>query len=210
MKRTALSVAVAVAAMALSTTVALAIEAVVLRDSAVYRNRTSSTIVNEVYEDQIVDVVECRSNRCRLRGIPGPDGWVRQNRLAPLDDEGEPQSDVPFRFGITIGPGGPSVSIGIGEGAGSGSSSGPTSGPRVCFYQHVNYGGARFCMAPGQSRSNFAAIGWNDTVSSIRVYGGAGVQVCQHANFNGACATFNSNQSSLGGLNDQISSAEVF
>lgn len=210
MKRTALSVAVAVVAMALSTTVALAIEAVVLRDSAVYRNRTSSTIVNEVYEDQIVDVVECRSNRCRLRGIPGPDGWVRQNRLAPLDDEGEPQSDVPFRFGITIGPGGPSVSIGIGEGAGSGSSSGPTSGPRVCFYQHVNYGGARFCMAPGQSRSNFAAIGWNDTVSSIRVYGGAGVQVCQHANFNGACATFNSNQSSLGGLNDQISSAEVF
>jgi len=209
MKRTALSVAVAVVAMALSPTVALAIEAVVLRDSAVYRNRTSSTIVNEVYEDQIVDVVECRSNRCRLRGIPGPDGWVRQNRLAPLDDEGEPQSDVPFRFGITIGPGGPSVSIGIGEGAGSGSSSGPTSGPRVCFYQHVNYGGARFCMAPGQSRSNFAAIGWNDTVSSIRVYGGAGVQVCQHANFNGACATFNSNQSSLGGLNDQISAAEV-
>src|SRR5690606_22792620 len=195
MKRTALSVAVAVVAMALSTTVALAIEAVVLRDSAVYRNRTSSTIVNEVYEDQIVDVVECRSNRCRLRGIPGPDGWVRQNRLAPLDGEGEPQSDVPFRFGITIGPGGPSVSLGIGEGAGSGSSSGPTSGPRVCFYQHVNYGGARFCMAPGQSRSNFAAIGWNDTVSSIRVYGGAGVQVCQHANFNGACATFNSNQS---------------
>jgi hypothetical protein len=139
----------------------------------------------------------------------GRDGWVRQDRLAALDDEGDAQPNVPFRFGITIGPGGPSVSIGVGDAPGGGSS-GPTSGPRVCFYQHVNYGGSRFCMAPGQSRNNFAAIGWNDTVSSIRVYGGAGVQVCQHSNFNGVCATYNSNQSSLGGLNDEISSAEVF
>lgn len=210
MKRTALTVAVAVAAMAASTTLALAVEAVVTRDSPVYKSRTSNVVVNQVDEDEIVEVVECRSNRCRLVGIPGPDGWVRQNRLAPLDDEGDAQTNVPFRFGITIGPGGPSVSIGVGEGAGSGSSSGPSSGPRVCFFQHVNYGGASFCMSPGQSRSNFAAIGWNDTVSSIRVFAGAGVQVCEHAGFGGACATYNSNQPSLGGFNDLISSAEVF
>lgn len=207
MKRTALTVAIAVAAMVASTAAALAIEAVVTRDSPVYRSRTSNVVVNEVDRNQIVEVLECRSDRCRIR-IPGPDGWVRQSRLAPLDDDGDAQPNVPFRFGITIGPGGPSVSIGIGEGGGS--SGGPTSGARACFYQHVNYGGASFCLAPGQSRNNFATFGWNDVVSSIRLFGGARVQVCQHANFGGTCATYNSSRSSLGGLNDQISSAEVY
>jgi SH3-like domain-containing protein len=110
MKRTALFVAIALSAMATSTGVALAEDAYVLRDSDVYANRTGNRVVNEVEEGDIVDVRECRGQRCRVR-IPGEDGWVRANRLAEYDEDEDDY--VPFRFGITIGGGGGGFSFGI-------------------------------------------------------------------------------------------------
>lgn len=202
--------ALAAIAVLATSTAALAANAVVLQDSYVYKGRSiSSAKVNFVEEDDEVTVTQCKGSYCFLK-IPGPDGWVKKNRLAPLDEEGEPVPGVPFSFGITIGPGGPSVSIGIGDAPGP--SPGPSGGPRACFYQYAGYGGGSFCVATGDSIGNLNSIGWNDAISSIRVYGGAGVQVCEHAGFGGACATWNSNKSDLGALswNDIISSVDVF
>ena len=202
--------ALAAIAMLATSTAALAANAVVIQDSHVYKSRsTSSAKVNFVEEDDEVTVTQCKGSYCFLK-IPGPDGWVKKNRLAPLDEEGDPRPDIPFNLGITIGPGGPSVSIGIGDAPGP--SPGPSGGPRACFYQHAGYGGSSFCVAAGDSIGNLNSIGWNDARSSIRGYAGAGVQVCEHAGFGGACATWNSNKSDLGALswNDIISSVDVF
>ena len=107
-----------------------------------------------------------------------------------------------------FGPGGPSVSIGIGDAPVA--PSGPSGGPRACFFQHINYGGSSFCVAAGDSISNLSSIGWNDTISSVRLYSGAAVQVCRHAGFGSPCATWNSNKSSIGSYNDQISAVDVY
>lgn len=85
MKRTGLWLAVASVAFLAPLSAALAEDMVVTRDSDVYRDRTGNRVVNEVEEGQIVDVRECRGQRCRIR-IPGPDGWVRSNRLVELDE----------------------------------------------------------------------------------------------------------------------------
>jgi uncharacterized protein YraI len=112
MKRTALLVAVAVAAMVASAGVALAEDAYVLRDSDVYASRNGNRVVNDVERGDIVDVRECsrRANRCFIR-IRGEDGWVRANRLAFYDDDEDEY--VPFRFGVTIGGPGAGFSFSI-------------------------------------------------------------------------------------------------
>ena len=113
MKRFALGIAIAAAAVMAGTALTLADEAVVTRDSDVYRNRTGNDVIYRVDEDEIVEVLRCRSNRCEIE-VEGRrrNGWIRQNRLAPLDEDGDARRDIPFRFGITIGPGGTGVSIG--------------------------------------------------------------------------------------------------
>ena len=203
--------ALAAFAVLATSTAALAANAVVTQDSYVYKSRsTSSAKVNFVEEDDEVTATKCQGSYCFLK-IPGTDGWIRKTRLAPLDDEGDPHPEIPFSFGLTFGPGGPSVSIGIGSGA-PGPAPGPSGGPRACFFQHAGYGGGSFCVATGDSIGNLNSIGWNDAISSIRLYGGAAVQACEHAGFGGACATWNSNKSDLTGIgwNDIISSVDVF
>lgn len=214
MKRTVLTVAVGFAAMMVCAGVALAEEAMVTRDSPVYRNRTGNAVVNEVYEGDIVDVRECRSNRCRAIVDDGPNGWIPQRRLAVIDDEGEVRREIPFRLGITIGPSGPGVSVGIGGGGSSGVSidagGGPSSGPRVCLYEHSGFGGLSRCFRRGDTVNNLSSLGWNDVASSIRVYGGARAQVCEHAGGGGACYIVNTNTSDLGAFNDQASYIDVY
>ena len=116
MKRTVLCAAFAAAAVMASTTVALAVNAVVTRDSPVYERRTGNSVIDEIDRGEEVLVTECRSNRCHIYYYDEEeDGWIRQSRLAPLDDDGDVIRGVPFRFGVTIGSGGKSgISIGIG------------------------------------------------------------------------------------------------
>lgn len=210
MKRILGLAAVAGAAVLVASTTAMAApNAVVLKDSDLYKSETSNVVVDEAYEDDEIEVTKCGSKRCRVK-MDGPDPWIRKNRIAPLDDEGDAHPEVPFSFGLTFGPGGPSVSIGVGSGAGSPGPSGPSSGPRACFFRDINYGGPSFCLGQGDSRNNFASFGWNDTVSSVRLYGGAGVQVCTDAGFGSPCYNYNTNQNSLGAFSDQMSSAEVY
>jgi hypothetical protein len=110
---------------------------------------------------------------------PGPDGWVAASYLRIAVAFPRP----PFPFPI------------------------PQLGT-VCFYEHVNYQGARFCARPGQANARLMGA-WNDRISSIRIQGRASLTVCEHWDFGGRCMTLTSSRSSLGGFNDLISSYRV-
>jgi hypothetical protein len=205
MKRLALCLVLAVAAVTATPTVVLAANAIVTRDADVFRRATGSSVVNDVEEDQLVTVTECRERRCFVE-IPGRDGWVNRNRLEPYDDEsGESGGSITFDFGgvgITFGEGGAGVSIG------GGGSAGPTSGPRACLFEHSGYGGRSICVPRGQSIAN-VGIGWNDRISSIRLYGSARIEACVDVNFDG-CQRYDSNVANLGSYNDTFSSFTVY
>lgn len=78
------SIAASLAALfvAAATTVALADNAIVTRDSYVYEdNHVQSDILGVVEEGQYVDVIDCGVRWCFL-DIRGPNGYIRKNRLA--------------------------------------------------------------------------------------------------------------------------------
>jgi len=97
--------------------------------------------------------------------------------------------------------------------------------PRVILYEHADYRGASIVLYPGDSIDNFSGQhfenggGLNDSVSSIRVEGGAQVLVYENARFRGAAMRLTENVRDLTGRllpdngrvswNDQISSVRV-
>ncbi len=58
--------------------------------------------------------------------------------------------------------------------------------PTVCFFERSNYAGASFCAS---ADSNWVGASWNDRISSVRVSGGAQVDLYQHINYGGAKLT---------------------
>jgi hypothetical protein len=82
---------------------------------------------------------------------------------------------------------------------------------RVCFYVDANYRGERICANSGESESELRG-GWNDRISSIRIYGQASVTVFEDKDYRGSSRTFNRNVPNLRPLdfNDMITSFEVF
>ena len=97
--------------------------------------------------------------------------------------------------------------------------------PRVILYQHADYQGDSLVIYPGDSIDNFSGqsfpsgAGLNDSVSSIRVEGGAQVYVYENARFRGAVMRLTENVRDLTGRvlsnnprdnwNDRISSIKV-
>ncbi len=81
---------------------------------------------------------------------------------------------------------------------------------QACFYEHVQYGGQRFCVGAGQQINDMQNY-FNDTVSSLTVPQGLSVVACEHIHFGGHCVRFQNNQSNLVniGFNDTISSIRV-
>lgn len=206
MKRIVLTFVIAAAAVMAVPATVLAANAVVTRDSDVYRSATSNRVVNEVEEDQLVTVTECTRNRCLVE-IPGRDGWMPRRWVEPYEERsGRSGGSLTFNFG--------GVGVTIGEGGGGsvtiGGSSGPSSGPRACFYEHAGYAGASFCVGRGDSLVNLQLNGFNDRISSIRTYGGARVEACEHAGYAGSCETWRRDVRNLGGFNDVISSINVY
>jgi hypothetical protein len=145
--------------------------------------------------------------RSTARGVR--DGWVACRYLS---DTG--------RGGIVIGGDGRRTSASASRFRASASSSASpasTAGrpprpsglrDRVCFYEHVNYGGASFCARPGERISSLGS--WNDRISSIRVLGDAEALVCEHNNFRGRCVVIDRSVRNLGPRgNDIISSIRV-
>lgn len=73
-------------------------------------------------------------------------------------------------------------------------------------FQHINYGGDRLALLPGQT---MPAVGsqWNDQISSVQVANSCRLIAFQHDNYQGDRRVFSTNTSSVGNLwNDQISS----
>jgi hypothetical protein len=86
---------------------------------------------------------------------------------------------------------------------------GPQSRPGACFYEHANFEGQYFCMPRGAAYTQVPA-GFNDTVSSIRVFD-SGVQIYLDAGFRGRSERVTSDVPNLEGFwNDKMSSIRVF
>lgn len=165
---------------------------------------TSYRVVDVLRPGQQVDITRQSGGWCYVVKA-GPDGWVSCRYLA--GGTGSPgisvRPDVSFSFSI------PGFSFFIGDGRGFDFRPvRPDYRSQVCFYEHVNYGGDRFCLRPGQSRRTLGA--WNDEISSIRVLGDAEALVCQNNNYQGRCAVIDRSVRNLGPRgNDMISSIRV-
>src|SRR5690606_29483340 len=68
---------------------------------------------------EVVDVKQCQGSWCFVDRNSGTDGWVSKNYLAAYaatgSGGGSSKPDIPINFGMTVGPGGPSFSFGIGD-----------------------------------------------------------------------------------------------
>jgi hypothetical protein len=158
---------------------------------------------------ELVDVKQCQGSWCFVDRNSGTDGWASANYLQPAAAQPAPsEPDVPFNFGVTVGPGGPSFSFGIGDA--------PLPAPvppapavaKVCFFKSSNFAGGSFCVSPGESNPVLAGS-WNDSISSISVEGGAQVTVCKNAGYGGSCATIITSKASLSSYNNAISSFQA-
>ena len=156
---------------------------------------------------EYVDVKQCQGSWCFVDRNSGTDGWASANYLQPVNAQPAPEDDdIPFNFGVTIGPGGPSFSFGIGDAP-------PPApvpvNPEVCFFKGNNFSGAHFCVNPGDYDSSLPG-GWNDSISSISIEGGAEVIVCKaYGYYPGTCTTYTHDKPSLGSYNNAISSYQV-
>lgn len=75
-------------------------------------------------------------------------------------------------------------------------------------FEHINYGGSRLSVLPGQAIPNVGPT-WNDRISSVQVSNSCRLIAFQHDNYAGDRRIFASNTSSVGNLwNDQISSLQ--
>ena len=80
---------------------------------------------------------------------------------------------------------------------------------RVCFFEHRDFAGNRFCANEDQYAA-FVGQAWNDRISSIQVEQGATLQACQHANLEGWCERYDGSVRRLAAdRNDEISSYAI-
>jgi hypothetical protein len=82
---------------------------------------------------------------------------------------------------------------------------------RICVYEDLNYGGRSQCWNADEEERNLNGIGWNDRISSIRVFGRARVEVYRDADYRGQRLRLERDAPDLGAINwsDQISSFQV-
>jgi hypothetical protein len=82
---------------------------------------------------------------------------------------------------------------------------------RICVYEDLNYGGRSQCWTADEEERNLNGIGWNDRISSIRVFGRARVEVYRDADYRGQRLRLERDAADLGAINwsDQISSFQV-
>jgi hypothetical protein len=91
-------------------------------------------------------------------------------------------------------------------------------GQGACFYRNINFGGDYFCMRAGDRYPSLPR-GFNDQISSIRVFGGAQARIFNDVNFRGSSSVTPRNVNDLRrwqvpgsnrNWNDRISAIAVF
>jgi hypothetical protein len=82
---------------------------------------------------------------------------------------------------------------------------------RICVYEDINFGGRSQCWNADEEERNLNGRGWNDRISSIRVFGRARVEVYRDADYRGQRLRLERDAADLGAINwsDQISSFQV-
>lgn len=81
---------------------------------------------------------------------------------------------------------------------------------KVCLYQHWKYKGIEKCWVVGQEQSSLMDIGFNDMISSVKVFGNAKVQIYKHTGFKGKMMVITSDSPKLDkAWNDKASSLKV-
>lgn len=149
---------------------------------------------------EIVDVQECQGSWCYVDRKSGKDGWVAANYLKPVatSNDAKAGNQVPFNFGITVGPNGPSISFGVGnQPAPPPPPPQPNpAGDKACFYTGAHFTGQSACVKIGAS-STFLVSGWDNEVESFKIIGTGKVEICRDPNFGGGCAVYVSSQSTL-------------
>ena len=177
---------------------------------------TSYARVDTLHRGEAVDISQCRSGWCYVTHS-GPDGWVSANYLSrnggsnwggSSGNNSDP--DVGFSFGF----GSNGAHFGFSFGNQQPQAPEPNwqqqNQPRACFFTGTHYSGRSICVT-GNRTIAYVGDAWNDRVSSVRLYNGASVTMCQNNNYGGYCRTTHRNEAALGPyLNNRISSVRVY
>ncbi len=205
-----LKAGLAITAMALLTSTAAAIEAKAKTAANVRTGPgTGYAVVDTLHAGEIVDVAQCNAANtwCKIYHT-GPDGWVARSLLGAPDGGGGGN----VQFGVVIPlPGGGSIVFGTPGYTPPSPPPGPPPGfKKVCVYDGPNYTGAQVCVNAGMSDSNIGGW-WNNRVTSLRVFGGAHIRLCQNPGYGGFCNVYSSNQPHLGpAMNNKASSYQTW
>ncbi|WDR05133.1 SH3 domain-containing protein [Devosia rhodophyticola] len=160
---------------------------------------TNYRVVDTLVRGTSVEVGSCSRNFCEVRNRR-TSGWVSASYLSRTGgNNGQPS----VNFGFSVGPNGPSFSIGTGN------QRPPVVRPvdrDVCFYDRSRYRGQRFCLSRGQSLRNLGDFA--NRISSIRNPAGLRVDVCARPRFRD-CRTYTTSASNLRNFNNTIVSARV-
>lgn len=198
-----LTLATATLAVMASTFAALAVPAVAKSQVNVRTGpSTSYNRVDTLHRGENVEVTECNAGWCYIQHN-GPDGWVSGNYLQSPNNYNQNNNNGSINFGLTFGSGGPNVTITFGNNTPP--QAPRITGPRVCFYEKTHYRGRSYCVAAGEEDNRLSGF-WNNNISSIKVYFGARVHVCENSNNTGSCYGYASNVLRLpSGINNRIS-----
>lgn len=106
---------------------------------------------------------------------------------------------------------------GGGFGGGYGSGGGGRGEDRVCFYEHTNFRGRSECWDGGDDVSDLRGRGWNDKISSVRIFGRTRVVLFEDINYGGQRLVLESDNADFTQLfgdgryswNDRVSSFRV-
>lgn len=168
---------------------------------------TGYRVVDALYSGERVNVERCTKSRswCYVTHN-GPDGWVAAKYLKRTNRSGN--------NGGNHGNSDPSFSFQFGSDGNFSFSFGnrrptPELTGKACFYTKPNYRGRSFCLEEGESVRRLRHR-WNDSISSMRIYGDVHVTACKHAGYRGLCRTVDRSFPRIGPrFNNEISSIKV-
>lgn len=216
--RLAAAIALGAGTLLLATGASLAVEAVA--EAAVNVRTGPGTgfgIVDQLTAGEVVNITECAPSGWCFVEHSGPDGWVSASYLTAPEDEEEPAmeegaGDNPdCSFGFTMGPDGPSLAINCGD-APPPPPPPPADDedePQACFYVGGAFNGQSFCMGVGTRNALNAT--YNNKISSVELFGGAKVKLCDGPNLTPYCRIVNSDTAPLvPQINDKASSLVVY
>jgi hypothetical protein len=172
-------------------------------------------VQDTLYPGEPVSIEECEPGGwCRITHS-GPDGWVNSSYLEPVTGSGGGPATPDCRFQLTLGPGGPTLSIvcdgggSPGGGGGGGGGAPPATTDRACFFDGPNFTGDSFCRNVGIYPTLPAAA--NDRITSVQLEGNAKVRLCEDTNMGPYCRDLTTSENQLGAyLNNKVSSLRVY